>query len=219
MKPLDTARHRVYTREEPNSLTVAELRDFLACMHAKYAQYFAMTYTGFATGLRPSSLRPLRRRGATPDIDWNTSVLLVRQSNARGDIVMESTKTAVDQEIAIPKELLDVLRWHVDTQLRPGPQEESDLLFPSEIGGFRSRSCLDKPFADVAKAIDLKKHISPRAMRRTFQVLVSIRPTASRYWRGQPLTGGPRRGCGRATRPATRGPCAADPAPPSTPPA
>ena len=39
----------------------------------------------------------------------------------------------------IPKELLDVLRWDVDTQLRPGPQQESDLLFPSEIGGFRSR--------------------------------------------------------------------------------
>jgi hypothetical protein len=63
------------------------------------------------------------------------------------------------------------LRWHIDTQLRPGPQKESELLFPSEIGGYRSRSCLDKPFADVAKAIDLKKHISPRAMRRTFQDL------------------------------------------------
>jgi integrase len=167
--PLDLSRHRVYTREEPNALTVAELRDFLAGMHANYPQYFAMTYTGFATGLRPSSLRPLRRSGSTPDIDWEASVLLVRQSNSRGDFVMEGTKTGIDQEIAVPAELLNVLRWHVDTQLRPGPQKESELLFPSEIGGFRSRSCLDKPFADVAKAIGLKKHISPRAMRRTFQ--------------------------------------------------
>jgi integrase len=169
--PLDTARHRVYTREEPNSLTVDELRNFLATMRAKYPQYFAMTYTGFATGLRPSSLRPLRRSGPTPDIDWEAGLVLVRQSNARGDLVMESTKTAIDQEIAVPAELLQVLRWHVETQLRPGPQQESTLLFPSEIGGFRSRSCLDKPFADVAKAIELKKHISPRAMRRTFQDL------------------------------------------------
>ena len=97
--------------------------------------------------------------------------MLVRQSNSRGDIVMEGTKTGIDQEIAVPAELLNVLRWHVDTQLRPGPQKESELLFPSELGGFRSRSCLDKPFADVAKAIGLKKHISPRAMRRTFQDL------------------------------------------------
>ena len=64
-----------------------------------------------------------------------------------------------------------MLRWHVNTQLRPGPQKNSDLLFPSELGGFRSRSCLDKPFADVAKAIGLKKHVSSRAMRRTFQDL------------------------------------------------
>ena len=100
--PLDLSRHRVYTREEPNALTVAELRDFLASMRAKYPQHFAMTYTGFATGLRPSSLRPLRRAGVTPDIDWNASLVLVRRSNARGDIVMESTKTAVDQEIRSP---------------------------------------------------------------------------------------------------------------------
>ncbi len=169
--PLDLSRHRVYTREEPNSLTVEELRDFLATMRAKYAHYFAMTYMGFATGLRPSSLRPLRRSGATPDIDWEKGIVLVRQSNSRGDIVMEGTKTGVDQEIAVPVELLNVLRWHVDTQLRPGPQQESELLFPSELGGFRSRSCLDKPFADVAKVTGLKKHISPRAMRRTFQDL------------------------------------------------
>ena len=47
----------------------------------------------------------------------------------------------------------------------------SELLFPSEVGGYRSPSSLDKPFAAVAKAIELKKHITPRAMRRSFQDL------------------------------------------------
>ena len=169
--PLDTSRHRVYSREEPNSLTVEEVCEFLGCLRVKYPQFFAMTYTGFATGLRPSSLRPLRRRGAAPDVDWDRNVLLVRRSHTLGAVVMESTKTAIDQEIAIPRELIDVLRWHVDTQLRAGPQRDSDLLFPSELGGFRSHSCLAKPFADVAKAIGLKKRVSPRAMRRTFQDL------------------------------------------------
>jgi hypothetical protein len=55
--------------------------------------------------------------------------------------------------------------------LRPGPQKESELLFPSEVGGYRSPSSLDKPFAAVAKAIELKKRITPRAMRRSFQDL------------------------------------------------
>jgi hypothetical protein len=44
-------------------------------------------------------------------------------------------------------------------------------VFPSEVGGYRSPSSLDKPFAIVAKAIGLKKRITPRAMRRSFQDL------------------------------------------------
>jgi len=140
-------------------------------MRAKYPQHFAMTYMGFATGLRPSSLRPLRRNGPTPDVLWNEGRVLIRRSNSRGTAVMLGTKTGGDEEIVVPEQLLAVLRWHVETQLRPGPQQESDLLFPSEVGGFRSPSCLDKPFKQVAKAIGLKKRITPRGMRRSFQDL------------------------------------------------
>jgi hypothetical protein len=39
------------------------------------------------------------------------------------------------------------------------------------LAGFRSRSCLDKPFADVAKAIKLAYRFTPRGMRRTYQDL------------------------------------------------
>jgi site-specific recombinase XerD len=167
----DMSRHRTYTFEEPNSLTVTELQDFLATMRESYPQHFAMTFTGFATGLRPSTLRPLRRGGATPDVIWDKGLLLIRQSQTRGDEVMVGSKTAKDQTISIPTELLAVLRWHVETQLRPGPQRESTLLFPSETGGFRSPTVLDKPFRDVARAIGLRKKISARAMRRSFQDL------------------------------------------------
>lgn len=84
---------------------------------------------------------------------------------------MIGTKTGGDDQISVPPELVAVLRWHVETQLRPGPQRESELLFPSEVGGYRSPCSLDKPFAIVAKAIGLKKRITPRAMRRSFQDL------------------------------------------------
>lgn len=167
----DTSQHRCYSREEPNALTADELREFLACMREKFPQFFAMTFTGFATGLRPSSLRPLRRTGATPDVLWDKGKLLVRRSHTRGDVEMIGTKTGGDVEISVPPELMDVLRWHVETQLRPGPQKESELLFPSEVGGYRSPSALDKPFAAVAKAIEPKQHTTPRAMRRSFQDL------------------------------------------------
>jgi integrase len=48
---------------------------------------------------------------------------------------------------------------------------DSELLFPSETGGFRAASSLDRPFREIAKACSITKRITPRAMRRTFQDL------------------------------------------------
>jgi hypothetical protein len=45
-----------------------------------YPQFFAITALGFATGLRPSSLRPLRRQGDEPDVVWDENILFVRRS-------------------------------------------------------------------------------------------------------------------------------------------
>jgi integrase len=170
VKPVDTSDHRTYTEEEPNSLTPEEARRFLAKMAELFPQHFAMTLLGFATGMRPSQMRPLRRKGATPDVLWVQHVLLVRRSQTDGE-AMNKTKTARDQKLHLPLELMQVLHWHAE-RLPSGPQTESDLLFPSETGGYRSRSCLDKPFAAVAKAIGLKKRITPRGMRRTYQDLM-----------------------------------------------
>lgn len=167
----DTSQHRTYSREQPNSLKSSELRDFLACMREKFPQHFAMVFSGFVTGLRPSTLRPLRRAGPTPDVLWDERVVLVRRSHTLGEVTMVGTKTGVDLEITVPEELLEVLRWHVATQLESKEQKESELLFPSETGGFRARTVLEKPFAAVTKALGLKKRITPRAMRRTFQDL------------------------------------------------
>lgn len=178
LRSFDTSTHHAYTDEEPNALTADELGRFLARMRETHPQHFAMTYLGFATGLRPSSLRPLRRKGPTPDVLWDAHVLLVRQSQTDGDEVMPCTKTGTTQRLTLPEELVAVLRWHVETQLRVEPMLESDLLFPSELGGFRSRSVLDRPFAEVAKAIGLTKRITPRGMRRSFQDLARLAQVA-----------------------------------------
>ena len=81
---------------------------------------------------------------------------------------METTKTGLRQRITAPPELMSVLRWHVDTQLHTSEQKASDLLFPREDGGFRSESSLKKAFEMCAGLIGMKKNITPRAMRRTF---------------------------------------------------
>jgi hypothetical protein len=174
-----TKGHRTYTDEEPNSLTMDELGKFLSKMLEMNPQHYAMVFTGFMLGHRPSMLRPLRRSGATPDVRFNsdgTGVLLVRQSHTVGSEVMDQTKTKQDQRIALPASVVNVLRWHVETQLRDEPLASSPLLFPAlrrqrgkETVGFRSHSSLDKPFAEVATACGLKKKITPKAMRRTYQ--------------------------------------------------
>jgi integrase len=84
---------------------------------------------------------------------------------------MNKTKTGFKQTIALPAEVMQVLRWHVESQLSTPQQQASELLFPSVIGGFRSPSVLNKPFADVAARVKLGKKFSQRGLRRTFNDL------------------------------------------------
>jgi integrase len=167
VKAFDTSEHPVYTEEQPNALTTQEMRDFLGCMFELYPQHYAMTCLGYATGLRPSSVRALRRKGETPDVLWDDGVILIRRSATLGEI-MNTTKTKYRQRISVASVLTSVLRWHVETQLHTPQQLESDLLFPAEDGGLRSEACLRKPFAKVAAFIGLKKKFTPKGLRRTF---------------------------------------------------
>ncbi len=71
----------------------------------------------------------------------------------------------------MPALLLEVLKWHVDTQLLTDEQKASDLLFPREDGWVRDPKVLRKPFDHVTTLLSLKKRVTPRAMRRSFQDL------------------------------------------------
>ena len=119
IKPLDTSTWHTYTEEQPNSLTVEEVPRFMAKARELYPQHFAMLALGLATGRRPSELRPLRRTGPTPDILWDEGVLLVRRSEARGE-VMERTKTGKRLRIPLPRELMDIQVGRVPRSLVPG---------------------------------------------------------------------------------------------------
>jgi integrase len=157
---------RIYTREEPNALPTELLPQFMSIARKKFPQHFAMIFLGMATGLRPSSMRPLRRSGPTPDVDWEKGLLFIRRSHSRKQIVMNKTKTGRDQTIALPKEVLDELRVHVEAL--KGKMEASELLFPSDVGQLRTRNVLAKPFAAIAEEMQLGFRLTPRGMRRTF---------------------------------------------------
>ncbi|HEY0989097.1 MAG TPA: hypothetical protein VGD80_18645, partial [Kofleriaceae bacterium] len=167
--PFDTREHDPYSEESPNALAPADVPRFLEAMRELYPQHYAFAFLGLATGLRPSSLRPLRRSGPDADVKWDAGLLLIRRSHTIGTEVMETTKTDRHQRIHMPAPLVDVLRWHVNEQLLRRKMRESELLFPAVTGGLRARSCLDKAFADVTAKIELPYRFTPRGMRRTYQ--------------------------------------------------
>lgn len=158
---------RTYTVEEPNSLPPDVVGKFLSVAKELYPQHYAMMLLGFVTGLRPSSLRPLRRG---VDVNLETGLLLIRRSNSRSGEIMDSTKTKKDQSIWLPKSMLAELAEHLEL-LPPGKMKDSPYLFPSDNGGLRTRTVLDKPFKTVVKKIGISYELTPRAMRRTFQDL------------------------------------------------
>lgn len=171
IEKFSTAERPTYTEEQPNSLTAAESREFLSLAQKHYPQHFAMILLGFVTGLRPSHFRPLRYRGESPDVLWQTNEILVRRSHTTGKEAMNTTKTGRRQRIALPAEVMAVLRWHTRTQHVTPEQHRSDLLFPSEVGTIRFNSVLNGPFARILRKMGLKKKVTPRGMRRTFQDL------------------------------------------------
>jgi integrase len=162
---------RVDPKANPNTLTPEVVADFLSIMRRRFPQHYALVYLGMFTGLRPSSLRPLRRRGPEADIDWTTGDLEVRQSQTKGTKVMIGTKTARFQTVSLPRTVLDVLKWHVETQLKNHDMQKSDLLFPSLTGGFRTRTALRNPFMVVVDELKLKHNFTPKGMRRAFNDL------------------------------------------------
>lgn len=180
---LSEAEHPAYSKEDPNSLTADQLHTFLFAIKIVYPQHLAFATLGFVTGLRPSHIRPIRRRGLNADIDFTTGILQIRRSHTLGQVVMNTTKTEELQTIALPRDVVDLLRWHSGQLDEPTKRfnhrghppdwwtpamRESELLFPGRAGGFLSNNHLARPFADVSQRLGLPFTVTPRGMRRTF---------------------------------------------------
>lgn len=162
---------RTYTREQPNALPPDVVHRFMAIAETKYPQHYFMILLGYVTGLRPSSMRALRRKGPHADIDWTTGELQIRRSHSRGQAVMDQTKTKHDTTFTLPPSVLEEARRHV-ARLPDGKAKASDLLFPTREGKLRTRNVLAKPFKAIVKELGLPMRITPRAMRRTFNDLM-----------------------------------------------
>jgi integrase len=162
----DTTTRPTHTPEQPNSLTADELTRFLEALFTHFPQHYAVAFLGFVTGLRPSTLFPLR---IAEDVHWKDRQVWIRRSHTVLQEVMATTKSGIGYPIGLPQTVMDVLMWHMNTNIEDGPMRESGLLFPSTFGTIRFTASLRKPFAAAASLAGIKKKISPKAMRRTFQ--------------------------------------------------
>jgi integrase len=74
-------------------------------------------------------------------------------------------------------EVMNVLRDHVQacSSFRDNAASRSDLLFPSDVGSYRSASHVWTSRLLLARAaLNLTKRITPRAMRRTSQDMLRV---------------------------------------------
>jgi len=164
---------KTYSKEQPNALNPrTEIADFLARVKHRFPQWYCFILMGFVLGQRPSTLRPLRRKGPYADIDLVAKKLYIRRSNSLGQAIMDTTKTGNELELCLPDELVEVITEHIAMlNMRPVTRE-SEFLFPSPFSGrMISKAALNRPFIEIAKEMRLTKHLSPRSMRRTYQDL------------------------------------------------
>jgi hypothetical protein len=88
---------------------------------------------------------PVAGDGTEPELDFDKGVVWFRRSHTLGKEVMRMTKNGLRFAVGFPPEAIDVIRWHIGTQLTTEEQKTSDLLFPTEEGGFRAPCVLNKP--------------------------------------------------------------------------
>jgi integrase len=177
--------YRVYTLEEPNSLTIEELPGFFDMARKHERTHYAMLALGVLTGRRPCELRPLRWRGKDPDLNWETGALVIRRSQTLGE-PMESTKQKREVGAWLSPQMMEILRRHV-VEIR-GFRKSSDLLFPGFRSEYLSPVALQKPIRHICRLAGIKKRITPTgAMRRTYQDLcrqASVSDTVQRAMSG-----------------------------------
>lgn len=178
IKPLPP---RVRAKKENNALTPPEMGRLLTYCQEHHPEWFAFLCLGFALGARPGELRPLRWE---EDVNLETGTIEISRSQ-RGRY-LGKTKTKRNRETLLPEYLISVLQEHRDFLKRwrhPGARN-SELVFPG-FGNWRpwhklsiapadapveylSSSALDKPLSEMCVAIGIKRRITPRVMRRTF---------------------------------------------------
>ncbi len=158
-----------YTVDEPNSLTVDQLRAFLdhAEKHQPPTWYVALFVLAF-TGMRVGELLGLK----WDDIDFGEKRITIRRTNTVGHIGAPKTH-AGRRRVAMPDGLSEVLQTYrtalVEEQ-HPGLRE--GWVFAKSNGDHYHSNALSKPVQQTVDAIGLPFRFTPHGLRRTFNSML-----------------------------------------------
>lgn len=154
-------------RHERRTITADELGALLAAVQKNSPERYAEVLVLAFTGLRSGELYALQWD------DIGAGVLEIRRAQWRG--IVGATKTGDPRRVPLVGEVQEALRAHrlrlVEDQ---HPGLASGLVFPSDTGGYRPNSALQKVFATARREAGIVSRVTPRVLRRTFNTLLAL---------------------------------------------
>lgn len=153
----------VYTVDEPNALTPAELWAVLDCFRRTESTWYAYCLVAAYTGLRPCEVGALK----WGDLDPETGALRVHRTVYRGVVSARGKTKNAQREVVLPPEVL--------AELRPLIGDVKAWMFarPGKDGAPRppSDGVLSEPLGRVLVRLKIAKRVTPYAFRRTMNTI------------------------------------------------
>lgn len=153
--------------DEHHVLTAAELGRLLEQVPIVAPSWNAFLLVMATTGMRFSEVSALR----WSDIDIDAGVITIRRSQWSGH--EGPTKTRKTRRVPLLPELAAMLKEQRREQIAEQvPGLERGIVFPSRVGGFRSRHSISKPLRKAAKAAGLEREPTGHWLRHTLSDLL-----------------------------------------------
>jgi integrase len=149
--------------EPTNLLSAEEIGRFLAAMKRLWPEWYALTFTQFATARRFGEVSALRWE----DIDEKLGVIKIRRAQWHG--IVSTPKT--DRVVTVPltNELREVLQeWRRELVRTQNRHLHTGWVFPSKVGKLHvNYSCMRQAFVDCLQEIGVERRFTSHGLRRT----------------------------------------------------
>ncbi len=156
-----------YTIDEPNSLTVKQLREFLDYMKKNRPQWYVPIFVLAFTGLRGGEFLALK----WTDVDFAQQQITVRRNNARGHIGEPKT-TAGWRCVAMPEMLCKILQEHRASMVAAQhPGLHGGWVFPKANGEHYRGNPMSREVPVAGRKLGLPFKLTAHGLRRTFNSL------------------------------------------------